>query len=146
MTRFYLFRDGEVDGPYEGNDLVGRVRADEPVCVEGEAEWREASAFPELFGSSAVSPPLPATNNPGQSERSESVAVEAGSTSSPVAQPSVPAEEKKGTEGGIDLERLEKICRAAGDDLLLRQKKKHWREYYPSEQAVIEKEILRRNL
>lgn len=143
MSRFYAFIAGTVSGPFEIDELKKILRPELQVCIEGTEEWKLAGTVPELTQylfsvQTPVTPPSMPKSYQGQ-----------GVQSSPLKEPQ-PKAAKPAEAAPKDLppklKELWIIARNAPDELLIEQKKVHWKKFHKNERMIIEAELARRGL
>lgn len=133
MSKWYLYENEEVIGPFTKNQLRDRVDEETLVCEAGEEDWQPAAEVPELDGLFASS----SQKTPSR----ESVEESSDHTASGEVSPDTEEETIEPT-----LDSLQSICERAENDELLKQYEKHWEEYDPEERRVILGEIDNRGL
>lgn len=142
MTKWYLYKNEEVIGPYPTDDLERRISKDTRVCRAGEKEWNRAVEVPELQS----------VLKQGESKNS---AETKRSSRKDQSQKIVSQNQTKTTEGSeeddIDsieptLENLVEICEKADGGDLIREYESFWTEYDDMERKIILEEIDERGL
>ena len=127
MSKWYLYENEEVQGPFEKPDLRGRIDPESLVCRAGEEEWNPAESLPELEDLFAESPTPESSASDGASE--------AGSPTEDSVEPIEPT-----------LENLRELCEKASDRNLRYEYDQHSEEYDIEELEVIRSELERRGL
>jgi hypothetical protein len=127
MSKWYLYENEEVQGPFEKPDLRGRINPESLVCRAGEEEWNPAESVPELEDLFTEPPtPEPSTTDSDSN---------AGATTEDSVEPIEPT-----------LENLREICEKASDRNLRYEYDHHSEEYDSEELEVIRSELERRSL
>ncbi len=132
MSKWYVYDDDEVIGPFATDELVGQIESETLVCPAGSEEWKKAEeieALQEFFGKPQAPPSAPPGEQVKETEQTEAESDQA------------PGEPEKPT-----LNKLNAICQQATDDELTREYEKFWEEYDSPEQRIIRNEMVTRDL
>jgi hypothetical protein len=127
MSKWYLYENEEVVGPFEPSGLSGRIDEDTLVCRAGQEEWNHAGKVPELQSILR------------EDEREQP---DSGGEQTPESQ-------SEDTEEEIiepTLENLRSICEKASDRNLLEEHEQHLDEYDEYERRILREELERRGL
>lgn len=140
MNQWYLYEDEEVKGPFDKDELSGRVDPESLICRAGKEEWNPAESIPELKDLFLDdSPTSPGTISPEGSSQEDQ----------PQKEQSVNTETK--SEKSIDpiaptLDNLREICEQVSDQDLRIEHEQHRDQYDERELKVIRSEMERRGL
>lgn len=138
-VKYYAFVNGESVGPYTADEVKAIYAPDLQVCPVTGGDWIPASQVSGLAPSAPAAPPQPAAPP---------------KAAAPVP-PGAPTAAKDDNASAVDappddlppkLQELWRVSRNAPDELLIQQKKKHWKKYYKNERVVILAELDRRGL
>ncbi len=137
MSGWYLYENEEVRGPFETEDLQGKLRKEVLVCRAGEKKWRKASNV------EALNDLLAEPNSPGASTGPSSVSSARGEK-----------RETGSTSGAYDNENIIEptldnflaLCEKASDRDLLNEYETNLTEYDSLEREILVDELQRRDL
>lgn len=127
MSKWYVYRDDEVIGPFATDELVGQIEADTMVCPAGSEEWSEAQEVEELQEYVTAAEPPPAAPETETKKSDE--------TSSDESAPEKPT-----------LNKLKVIAQQATNEELEREYNEFWDKYDSQEKRIIRNEMVTRNL
>lgn len=167
-ARYYTYIAGQTQGPFTVDHLKPFLQPGLLVCREGSDSWVAAKDVPELAaetpststlamppllgaapGSAANRLSLLAAPSPLSGSPSPDLRSVGGTAPLPAPMPArsaAAAPEAAPRDLPPLLKELWLICRNASDELLLEQKKKHWKRFFKNEQEIIGAEIARRGL
>lgn len=140
MTKWYLYVDEEVIGPFTKDQLRERLDEETLVCEAGSEDWQSAKDVPEL--TSLLASEEQASPNAGESASTPS----ATPSSTRATETAAEAETKADETIEPTLESLQSICERADNDDLMEQYEQHWEKYDSEERRVILAEIDNRGL
>lgn len=138
MSKWYLYEDDEVIGPFGEEQLRNRIDEETLVCEAGEENWQAAGNVPELESLFV---------DHAQQKQHQDVAQE--SEPSPATDDSARGSDRDGESTKTiepTLEELQSICERANSDELMEQYEDHWDDYDAEERRVILAEIDNRGL
>ncbi len=137
MSRWYLYENEEVIGPFYKADLSGRIDPETLVCRAGEEEWNPAQSVPELNNLvSNDQSDSPETGSQDQSQQGNQHREEIDETQS----------DKNIEPIDPTLCNLRQICETASDRNLRYEYEKHQEDYDEKELELIRAELERRDL
>ncbi len=140
MAKWYVYLDGEVQGPFEKEKLKGKITPEIQVCPAGTEDWKKAADVAELKSIFEKDKPEPeaAAKKEKQPEQQDE------NTSPRSAQPADTELEEKPDKP--TLKDLHMISKQAADEELTREYEEFWEAYDRAEKRILRNEMTDRNI